>query len=59
MNLIQYVTHWLNSREEGQGLVEYSLIIALVSIAAVVTLTALGADVSSTFSTISGKLTSA
>jgi pilus assembly protein Flp/PilA len=42
--------------EEGQGLVEYSLIIVLVSIAAILTLTALGTTVSGVFSTISGSL---
>ena len=38
--------------EEGQGLVEYALIIVLVSIAVLVALTALGTNVSTVFSTI-------
>jgi pilus assembly protein Flp/PilA len=38
--------------EEGQGLVEYALIIVLVSIAVIVALTALGTSVSTVFSTI-------
>ena len=42
--------------EEGQGLVEYSLIIVLVSIAAVVTLGILGTTVSGVFTTITGSL---
>ena len=42
--------------EEGQGLVEYSLIIVLVSIAAVATLTILGGTVSGVFATITGSL---
>jgi pilus assembly protein Flp/PilA len=42
--------------EEGQGLVEYALIIVLVSIAAVLTLTTLGTTVSGVFTTITGKL---
>jgi len=43
--------------EEGQGLVEYALIILLVAIAVVGLLTALGTSVGSTFSTISSALT--
>ena len=39
-------------QEEGQGLVEYALIIVLVSIAVLVALTALGTNVSTVFSTI-------
>ena len=35
--------------EEGQGLVEYALIIVLVSIAVIVGLTALGTNVNSIF----------
>ena len=38
--------------EEGQGLVEYALIIVLVSIAVLVALTALGTNVSSVFDKI-------
>ena len=43
-------------KEEGQGLVEYALIIVLVSIAAIVALTALGGGVSGVFNTINGYL---
>lgn len=46
----------IKEREEGQGLVEYALILVLVSIAAIGTLTALGTDVSGVFTTISGSL---
>jgi pilus assembly protein Flp/PilA len=42
--------------EEGQGLVEYALIIVLVSIAAIVTLTLLGGTVSGVFTTITDSL---
>ena len=42
--------------EEGQGLVEYALIIVLVSVAAVVTLALLGTTVSGVFTTITGSL---
>ncbi|MCW3066965.1 MAG: hypothetical protein JWN32_4137 [Solirubrobacterales bacterium] len=41
-NLIQSV----REREEGQGLVEYALILSLVSVVAIAALTALGLSVS-------------
>jgi pilus assembly protein Flp/PilA len=46
----------LDREEEGQGLVEYALIIVLVSIAAIGTLTILGGKVSDVFQFISDKL---
>ena len=39
------VTRATLKREEGQALVEYTLILALVSIAAILTLTSLGAAI--------------
>ena len=39
-------------REEGQGLVEYALILSLVSIAAIVVLGLLGTDVTEIFDTV-------
>jgi len=42
--------------EEGQGLVEYALIIVLVSIACILTLTLLGTTVSGVFTTITTSL---
>ena len=41
---------------EGQGLVEYALIIALVSIALIAALTALAGGIGNVFSTIQGAL---
>ena len=58
-NLIAYLTVAftdVKEREEGQGLVEYALILVLVSIAAVGTLTILGGSVSGVFTTITGSL---
>jgi pilus assembly protein Flp/PilA len=43
-------------REDGQGLVEYALILVLVSIASVLLLTALGTDIGAVFSDISAEL---
>ena len=44
----------IEREEEGQGLVEYALILVLVSIAAIVTLTTLGSKLSPIFAQISG-----
>ena len=41
-----------NSRGTGQGLVEYALIIVLISIVSIAIMTTLGGSVSSVFSTI-------
>ncbi|MGB9873054.1 MAG: Flp family type IVb pilin [Anaerolineae bacterium] len=43
-------------REEGQGLVEYALILVLVAIVVIVILTLLGTQVSSVFSQIASAL---
>jgi pilus assembly protein Flp/PilA len=45
-------------REEGQGLVEYGLILAGVSIAALVALFALGPQITSLFNAVSASLKS-
>ncbi len=46
----------LRNREEGQAMVEYALILALVSVAAVAILSTLGKSVSSIFSEINADL---
>jgi pilus assembly protein Flp/PilA len=46
----------LRSGEEGQAMVEYALILALVSVAAVAILSTLGGSVSSIFSEINADL---
>lgn len=45
--------------EEGQGMVEYGLIIALVAVAAIVGLALLGPEISKLFTGIQGKLATA
>ncbi len=42
--------------EEGQGMVEYGLIIALVAVVAIVGLTLLGPKIRDMFTNIAGKL---
>ena len=42
--------------EEGQGMVEYALIIVLVSIVATAALTAMGGSITAIFNTITGSL---
>jgi len=46
-------------REEGQALVEYALILGLISVVAIALLTAIGTDVSQILSQISTALASA
>ncbi len=43
-------------REEGQGLVEYALILVLVSVVVLVILTLLGPAIGNTFSNVVGRL---
>jgi|MTBAKSStandDraft_2_1061841.scaffolds.fasta_scaffold16951_1 pilus assembly protein Flp/PilA len=45
--------------EEGQGMVEYGLIIALVSVAVIVALGLLGGGINTILGTATGKLTTA
>ncbi len=48
--------NWL-ADEEGQGMVEYGLIIALVAIAVILVLTTLGTTLTNTFSNIASAVT--
>ena len=45
-------------REEGQDLVEYALIVALISLAAVVGMNALASDINSAFTRVGSNMTS-
>lgn len=42
--------------EEGQGLAEYGLILALIAVVAIAALTALGGGIASTLGTLTGSL---
>ena len=58
-NLIAFLTVAftdLKEREEGQGLVEYALILVFVSIVSIGTLTILGTSISGVFTTITNAL---
>ncbi|HEX6029789.1 MAG TPA: hypothetical protein VFY90_00070 [Tepidiformaceae bacterium] len=46
----------LQSREEGQGLAEYGLILALIAVVCIVALQALGAGIAATLGSITGQL---
>jgi len=57
--MLPYVIAWLSkfeTEEEGQGLVEYALIIFLVSIVSIAALQALGVAVESVFQQITAAL---
>jgi len=57
--MVMHLANWLKSRlreEKGQGLVEYALIIVLVSIAVIVTLSVLAGGVNSALSRITSAL---
>ena len=56
--MVEYVRALLmvDEETEGQGLVEYALIIVLVSIAVIATLTALGGKINDVFTTITNTL---
>jgi Flp pilus assembly pilin Flp len=53
---VSKATAALRSREEGQALVEYALILFLVSIAAVATLQTIGVDVNNVLTSIANDL---
>jgi pilus assembly protein Flp/PilA len=56
MALISLTWAWLNRDEEGQGLAEYALILALIAILAIVALLFMGGQISKTLSTVGGSL---
>ena len=54
-----YLANWLSAitrREEGQGLAEYALILALIAIVAILALTFLGTQISSILSFVGSKV---
>ncbi len=58
-NLFAYLTVVftdIKAREEGQGLVEYALILALISVVAIAALTLIGVNVTGTLDDIGAAL---
>lgn len=49
----------LMAREEGQDLIEYALVVALIAFGAIAAMNALSTDINTAFNAIGGKLTSA
>jgi pilus assembly protein Flp/PilA len=58
MNLTKYVNTFVRD-EEGQDLIEYALLVALISLVCVVALTGAGEQVNLIFESIQDKLTTA
>ena len=58
LSLYTYLMNWLR-REEGQGMAEYALIIALVAVVVIALLTTLGTTIQDTFQDIIDGLTAA
>ena len=56
MALISYIASILHRDEEGQGLAEYALILALIAIAAVVALIFLGGVIKNILSAVGAAL---
>ncbi len=61
--LHQHIWSWMTrdqglslAREEGQGLTEYALILALIAIVAIAALTLLGGKVTSALSTVANSI---
>ncbi len=58
MDIIRYYAYLLASKTgKGQGLVEYALIIVLISIVSILIMTTLGGSITSTFSRANTALT--
>lgn len=55
--MIKKSMKWLASEESGQGMVEYGLIIALVSVAAIVALGLVGNQLRDMFNSLTNKIT--
>ncbi|QRN84388.1 Flp family type IVb pilin [Chloroflexota bacterium] len=49
----------LKQHDEGQGLIEYALIVLLIAIVVIVVLTAVGGEINGVFSDISNELSGA
>ena len=57
-SFVARVRAWIHQQEDGQGLAEYALILALIAIIAIVALIFMGSQVSDKLSTIGSQLKS-
>ena len=58
MLMLQYVKSFVRD-EEGQDLLEYALLVALIALVAIAAVTLAGGSVSTIFNNIAGQLTTA
>jgi pilus assembly protein Flp/PilA len=56
MDRIRNIFRKLVAGEEGAALVEYGLLVALIAVAAILAITAVGTNISALFNTVAGKL---
>lgn len=56
LDMIMAYARSIGEREEGQGLVEYALILSLVSLVAVAGLTAIGVSVNTLLTNLAGQI---
>ncbi len=56
---LQMLLAQLKQHDEGQGLIEYALIVLLIAIVVIVVLTAVGGEINGVFSDISTELSGA
>ena len=54
--LVSYLQARFNTDERGAALVEYALLVALIAVAAIIALTALGGGITSKFNEVNSKL---
>lgn len=47
---------WLTRKEEGASLVEYALLVALIAVACILAITALGTSINNLFNYVAGKI---
>ena len=56
MDRIRNIFRKLVAGEEGAALVEYGLLVALIAVAAILAITAVGTNISALFNTVAGEL---
>jgi len=54
--MMKKTIHWLMANEQGQGMLEYSLILVIISLAFILVLGALGSGAAEKYSTINNTM---